>query len=67
MCVARSTPTPSVDPSIAAQQAEDKAKATAEKKEIKTEQTQRAVQEMKRGSGRRSLISGSSGGAGFYR
>jgi hypothetical protein len=66
MCVARSTPTPSVDPSIAAQQAEDKSKALAEKKDIKSKQTLEIAQSMRGGTGRRSLIKGSGGGAGFY-
>jgi len=56
-------PEPKVDPEVEKAQAEAKAKAEAEKK--KAEMFQTKVQGGK--VGRRSLISGESGGIGFYK
>ena len=66
MCVGRAPKTPQVDPAIKAQQEADKAKALEEKKGVKQERLEESVLSMRRGSGRRSLISSSGGGAGFY-
>ena len=66
MCVGRAPKTPQIDPAIKAQQDADKAKALEEKKGAKQEALQETVQSMRKGSGRRSLISSSGGGAGFY-
>jgi|TARA_R100001198_G_C5228005_1_gene208086 hypothetical protein len=66
MCVGRAPKTPQVDPAIKAQQEADKAKALEEKKGAKQERLEETVQSMRRGSGRRSLIRSSGGGAGFY-
>jgi hypothetical protein len=67
MCLFRSPkmqmPTPEVDPEIERQKAEAKATADAEKK--KQEEYQAKVHAGK--VGRRSLISGQSGGIGFYK
>ena len=56
-------PKPEVDPEIEKQKAEAKARSEAEK--LKQEQFQKKVQGGK--GGRRSLISGESGGIGFYK
>ena len=56
-------PKPEVDPEIEKQKAETKARSEAEK--LKQEQFQKRVQGGK--VGRRSLISGESGGIGFYK
>jgi|TARA_R110002020_G_scaffold182410_2_gene377817 hypothetical protein len=66
MCVGRGPKTPSVDPAIKAQQEADRAKALEEKKGAKQEALEETVKSMRKGSGRRSLISGSGGGVGFY-
>jgi hypothetical protein len=66
MCIGGGSRTPSIDPSVKAEQEAQKAKAMQEKKTVKQEELEETVSEMRRGRGRRSLISGSSGGAGFY-
>ena len=66
MCIGRGPSTLSLDPSVKAEQEAQKAKAMEEKKTAKQESLEQTVSEMRRGRGRRSLISGSSGGMGYY-
>lgn len=66
MCIGRGPRTPSIDPSVKAEQEAQKAKAMEEKKTAKQDALEQTVSEMRRGRGRRSLISGSGGGMGYY-
>jgi hypothetical protein len=66
MCIGRGPSTLSLDPSVKAEQEAQKAKAMEEKKTAKQDALEQTVSEMRRGRGRRSLISGSGGGMGYY-
>jgi hypothetical protein len=66
MCIGGGSRAPSIDPSVKAEQEAQKAKAMEEKKTAKQEALEQTVSEMRRGRGRRSLISSSGGGMGYY-
>ena len=66
MCVGRTPKAPTTDPAVEAQQAEQKAQETQKKATRRQESLQQTVASRRGGRGRRSLISGTGGGMGFY-
>lgn len=67
MCVGGGRPaTPAVDPVVEAQQEQQKAEQTQVAKTRKSEVLEKKLTRQRGGSGRRSLITGSRGGMGFY-
>jgi hypothetical protein len=66
MCIFGAVRPPAEDPSVKAQREEDTAKAEAERKVIRQEALERRVSGIRGGTGRRSLITSSGGGMGFY-
>lgn len=57
---------PAVDPAAEAEAAEQKRRNLEERRERKQEALAEAVEATTRGAGRRSLITGSSGGRGYF-
>ena len=57
---------PAVDPAAEAEAAEQKRKNLEERKERKQEALAQSVEATTRGTGRRSLITGSGGGRGYF-
>lgn len=66
MCVGRTPKAPTPDPAVEAQQAEQKQQEQATKSARKQTALAETVSRRRGGRGRRSLITGSSGGMGFY-
>ena len=67
MCIEGSGPSgPAVDPAAEAEAAEQKRRNLEERRERKQEALAEAVEATTRGAGRRSLITGSSGGRGYF-
>jgi len=67
MCVGRSAPAaPKPDPAVEAQQKEQREQETAKKAERRQEALSETVSRRRGGRGRRSLITGSGGGMGYY-
>jgi hypothetical protein len=67
MCIGGSGPSgPAVDPAAEAEAAERKRTALEERRERKQESLAQAVEATTRGAGRRSLITGSGGGRGYF-
>lgn len=66
MCIGGGYRGPAVDPAAEAEAAERKRKNLEERKERKQEALADAVEATTRGSGRRSLITGSRGGRGYF-
>ena len=69
MCVGSrpsAPPPPTPDPSIAAAQKQQREENQALRAERKSEALEKGVRRARGGSGRRSLLSGGSGGMGFY-
>ena len=66
MCVGSKPKAPAPDPAVEAQQAEQKAQATEKARGQRQEALQQTVARRTGGRGRRSLISGTGGGMGFY-
>lgn len=67
MCVGRSKPqAPAPDPAVEAQQKEQKAQEMERAKTSRQEALSETVARRRGGRGRRSLISGTGGGMGFY-
>ena len=67
MCIGGGDPTgPAVDPAAEAEAAERKRQNLEERKERKQEALAQSVEATTRGSGRRSLITGSGGGRGYF-
>ena len=67
MCIGGSGQTgPAVDPAAEAEPAERKRQNLEERKERKQEALAQSVEATTRGSGRRSLITGSGGGRGYF-
>jgi len=66
MCIFGGSRPPAEDPAVKAQREEDTAKAEAERKAIRQEALERRVSGIRGGTGRRSLITSSGGGMGFY-
>jgi len=65
MCIGGSK-TPREDPAVKAQREEATAKEQTERKELKQEALSQKVAGIRGGAGRRSLISSSGGGMGYY-
>lgn len=66
MCIGGSPKTPAPDPQVAMERESEKAKEQARTTEMKQEALEETVSRKRRGTGRRSLLSGSGGGIGFY-
>lgn len=58
--------TPQPDPDLENERESEKAKEQAKTSEMKQEALEETVSRKRRGTGRRSLLSGSGGGIGFY-
>lgn len=58
--------TPAPDPQVEMERESEKAKEQARTTEMKQEALEETVSRKRRGTGRRSLLSGSGGGIGFY-
>jgi len=58
--------TPAPDPEVEMERESEKAKEQAKTTEMKQEALEETVSRKRRGTGRRSLLSGSGGGIGFY-
>lgn len=59
-------PPPAPDPSVQAAQKQQRDEAQAARSERKQEVLEKGVRRARGGSGRRSLLSGSGGGMGYY-
>jgi len=66
MCVGRTPKPPASDPSIEAEQKQQQEQATEKARTAKQTALAETVSRRRGGRGRRSLITGSSGGMGFY-
>jgi len=66
MCIGGGYRGPAVDPEAKAEQERRKEAALSEKRERKQEALAESVEATSRGSGRRSLITGSGGGMGYF-
>ena len=66
MCIFGGPKTPREDPAAKAQREEAVAKEQTQRKELKQEALSQRVSGIRGGSGRRSLISSSGGGMGYY-
>jgi|DEB0MinimDraft_10_1074344.scaffolds.fasta_scaffold04192_9 hypothetical protein len=66
MCVGRTPKAPQTDPAVEAQQTEQRQQEQAVKSERRQTALAETVSRRRGGRGRRSLITGSSGGMGFY-
>lgn len=67
MCIGGGGPSgPAVDPAAEAEAAERKRTALEERKQRKADVLAESVEATTRGSGRRSLITGSGGGRGYF-
>ena len=58
--------TPAPDPQVEMERESEKAKEQTRTTEMKQEALEETVSRKRRGTGRRSLLSGSGGGIGFY-
>tara|TARA_A200000159_G_C7105595_1_gene248467 strand:+ start:387 stop:602 length:216 start_codon:yes stop_codon:yes gene_type:complete len=66
MCLARSPRTPPPDPVVEQEREAAKAEEQVAKAEMRQDALQETVSRRRKGTGRRSLLSGSGGGIGFY-
>ena len=66
MCVFRTPTLPGPDPAVEAERQERMAQEMADARQRKQEALEGEVTRRKKGSGMRSLLSGQSGGIGFY-
>tara|TARA_R110001632_G_scaffold137454_2_gene253095 strand:+ start:278 stop:496 length:219 start_codon:yes stop_codon:yes gene_type:complete len=67
MCLGRSSPPPPApDPQLAKDRESEKAKEQAKTAEMKQEALEENVSQKRKGTGRRSLLTGSGGGIGYY-
>jgi hypothetical protein len=67
MCLpSRSPRTPAPDPEVEMERESEKAKEQVKTKEMKQEALEETVSRKRKGTGRRSLLTGSGGGVGFY-
>lgn len=66
MCIGGGYTGPAVDPEAEAERERRKEAALSEKRERKQEALAESVEATSRGSGRRSLITGSGGGMGYF-
>ena len=67
MCIGGRSPSPPApDPEVEMERESEKAKEQVKTKEIKQEALEETVSRKRKGTGRRSLLTGSGGGVGFY-
>ena len=66
MCLGGSSPTPKPDPEAEKERESEKAKEQVKTAEMKQEALEETVSQKRKGTGRRSLLTGSGGGIGFY-
>ena len=67
MCLpSRSPSPPAPDPEVEMERESEKAKEQVKTKEMKQEALEETVSRRRKGTGRRSLLTGSRGGVGFY-
>ena len=67
MCLpSRSPRTPAPDPELEKERESEKAKEQEKNSEMKQEALEETVSRKRKGTGRRSLLTGSGGGVGFY-
>jgi len=67
MCLPGGSPrTPAPDPELEKERESEKAKEQVKTKEMKQEALEETVSRKRKGTGRRSLLTGSGGGVGFY-
>lgn len=67
MCLpSRSPSPPAPDPEVEMERESEKAKEQVKTKEMKQEALEETVSRRRKGTGRRSLLTGSGGGVGFY-
>jgi hypothetical protein len=66
MCLGRSPKPPAPDPEVAMEREAEKEKEQTKTKVMKQEALEETVSNKRKGTGRRSLLTGSGGGIGFY-
>jgi hypothetical protein len=67
MCLGGSKPsTPAPDPELAKERESEKVKEQVKTAEMKQEALEGTVSQKRKGTGRRSLLTGSGGGIGYY-
>ena len=67
MCIGGRRPSPPApDPEVEMERESEKAKEQVKTKEMKQEALEETVSRKRKGTGRRSLLTGSGGGVGFY-
>ena len=67
MCIGGRSPSPPApDPELAKERESEKAKEQVKTSEMKQEALEETVSRKRKGTGRRSLLTGSGGGVGFY-
>ena len=66
MCLGRSPKPPAPDPEVAMEREAEKEKEQTKTKVMKQEALEETVSKKRKGTGRRSLLTGSGGGIGFY-
>ena len=67
MCIGgRSSPPPAPDPQVEKERESEKAKEQVKTSEMKQEALEETVSKKRKGTGRRSLLTGSGGGIGYY-
>jgi len=67
MCIGGRSPSPPPpDPEVEMERESEKAKEQVKTKEMKQEALEETVSRKRKGTGRRSLLTGSGGGVGFY-
>ena len=67
MCIGGRSPSPPApDPEVEMERESEKAKEKVKTKEMKQEALEETVSRRRKGTGRRSLLTGSGGGVGFY-
>jgi len=67
MCLpSRSPSPPAPDPEVEMERESEKAKEQVKTKEMKQEALEETVSRKRKGTGRRSLLTGSGGGVGYY-
>ena len=66
MCLGSSPKQPAPDPEVEMERESEKEKEQTKTKKMKQEALEETVSQKRKGTGRRSLLSGSGGGIGFY-
>ena len=66
MCLGSSPKTPAPDPEVEMERESEKAKEQAKTADMKQDALEGTVSQKRKGTGRRSLLTGSGGGIGYY-